>query len=242
LREQGGEAAEPIERVFMLGGYPESKAARKFEQAGIPDPADGLEVGYCAAPGRLEIRLLGTPDKAEVMDATCERVREMLGPAIYAEERIPVEEALVRLLGMRAQTVATVEVGSVGILAQKLATTPGGPAGYAGGMVATSNTVLIGELGVSPEMIAAHGSVSEAVALHLASAARVKFRADVGCAVTGLTPEDEGDDLKRPGQVFVAIDHRGEVSSRSYTYAGDRYDVGVWCAQSALNLLWRALR
>ena len=242
LREQDVEQSAALERVFMLGGYPESKAARKFEQAGIPDPADGLEIGYCASPGQLEVRLLGPADRLDAMNRNCDRVREMLGDAIYAEERISIEEALVRRLLARAQTVGTVEFGSVGVLAQRLATTPGGPAGFAGGLVATSNAVLIREFGVSADLIAQHGSVSKPVARHLASAARVKFGSQIGCAVSGVTTDDEGDDLKRPGQVFIAIDNGGDVACRAYNYTGTRGDVGIWCAQSALNQLLRTLR
>ena len=54
LRETAG-GAPVAERLFLLCGIGESDIANRLEKAGF-NPA-GVEIAYCAAPGRIEVRL-----------------------------------------------------------------------------------------------------------------------------------------------------------------------------------------
>lgn len=240
LRERWGETSG-LEQVFLLGGYPESQAARLFEQAGIPAAGSGVEIGYCASPGVLEVRLTASSARREAWTEAAARARDLLGDAVYAEQRIPLESAVLQRLFRKGKNLATAEGASLGGLARRMGESENAPHAYAGGVVAVHPGVLIDELAVLPEWVEEHGSASEPVARHMASSVRLKFGASIGCAVSPVAVQEGTSDSTPEGRVYIAIDLDGEIRCEPYTVTGSRSGMAEWSTQAALNRLWRAL-
>lgn len=240
LRQQWGGGGD-LERVFMMGGFPESRAARVFEEACVPAEGCGVEIGYCAAPGQLEIRFNASAECAAALDAACAAARGLLGAAVYAEERIPIEAAILRRLFREGRTLASAEGASLGLLARRLAGPVEACTSYEGGLVATTRRALLDELEVMPEWIDEQGHAGETIARHMASAVRVRHGATLGCAVSpAALSQEPGTDVPE-ARVSIAIDGPGSSTCRAFTFSGSRDGIAEWSAQAALNLLWQSL-
>ena len=80
----------------------------------------GLDLGYCARPGQVDVRLAaqGGIAKQQVREAEAV-VRELLGPHIYGVEDDDLETVIVRLLTERKATLALAESCTGGCIAHQ---------------------------------------------------------------------------------------------------------------------------
>lgn len=134
-------------------------------------------------------------------------------------------------------TIATAESCTGGLIAHVITEVPGSSAYLAGGIVAYSNAVKERELGVPPDVLAAHGAVSAQVALAMADGARTRLGTDLGVAVTGVAGPDGGSAAKPVGLVYVAVAGAGEPVVQRFTWAGDRTENKRESVRVALEML-----
>jgi PncC family amidohydrolase len=127
----------------------------------------------------------------------------------------------IRCLEMRL-TVATAESCTGGLIA-KLITDVAGSSGYfRGGIVSYSNEAKVRLLGVPPEQLAAHGSVSAQVARSMALGALDRTGADLAVAVTGVSGPGGGSPAKPIGLTYVAVADSAGTDVRRFLWVGDR--------------------
>lgn len=105
--------------------------------------------------------------------------------------------------------LAAAESCTGGLIAAYLTEMPGSSDVFERGFVTYSNDAKSELLGVSPEMIDAHGAVSEEVAGAMASGALAHSKADISVAVTGIAGPGGGSDDKPVGLVHIAAMRRG---------------------------------
>jgi len=96
-------------------------------------------------------------------------------------------------------------------------------------------------LGVEPELLRAHGAVSEEVARAMAAGARDRLRTDLAVATTGIAGPTGATENKPVGLVYLAVASREGIEVRRVTFPGTRDDVRRRSIIAALNLLWRRL-
>lgn len=237
LRENLPRPAAHVQRVWMLAGLGESDIAARLEEDGF-DPT-GIEVGYCAHPGEVELRLDACGDVD--LEAAAAGIRRLLGKYIFAEARLALEDVLLQHLAGIQGTLATLEIATGGQLAGLLASHPDAPGVYRGGATLSSLDLLQSEFGVSPEMLAEHGAASEAMARHLADAARIRFDAAYGLAVSGVVPDDMPGPDRKAGELFVAVSSAAGAEVRKLRMFGDPAIRRLRAAKAALELLRRVL-
>ena len=222
------------EQLFMVGAVPEAEVARRLEEAGLPP--HGVTIGYCAAPGRVEVRVNG--QDAAGLDACAARVRDLLGGDVYAEARVPLQDCVIGALAHRHLTLATAEGASDGELARSLSAAPDSRGVFCGGLVTGRNRVLTDLCGVASSLIREEGGIGEAAARRLAAALRDRFGADIGLAVTDASQGQAG----RPdGQVAIGIDDGSAPVAFTECFTGGGGWRAEWVAQVALNHLRRVL-
>ncbi len=141
----------------------------------------------------------------------------------------------------RKETLATAESCTGGLLGTALTRLPGSSAWYLGGIVAYSNELKTGLLGIAPEVLAAHGAVSSATAKAMAEGARKKCRADYAVAVTGIAGPDGGTPEKPVGLVFMALAGPGKTVGFEHRLTGTRPDIRAAAVDIALRHLRDAL-
>jgi nicotinamide-nucleotide amidase len=165
----------------------------------------GLEVGYCARPGQVDVRLAAGADGAAKRVAEAEAlVRRQLSSEIFGVDDEELEEVVIRMLAEARQTLAVAESCTGGCLADRLTNVPGASAVLRAGLVTYSNEAKQAVLGVRAETLERHGAVSEAVASEMAEGARQVSQADYAIATTGIAGPAGGTPGKPVGTVFIA--------------------------------------
>jgi nicotinamide-nucleotide amidase len=144
------------------------------------------------------------------------------------------------LLRARGWRLAVAESCTGGWLAKVITDIPGSSQWFECGFVVYSNDAKVELLGVSPETLAAHGAVSEAVARELAAGALARSSAQIAVAITGIAGPDGGTPDKPVGTVWIAIAVKDvPVECRCRLFPGDRDAVRRAAVRAALNDLLR---
>ena len=104
------------------------------------------------------------------------------------------------LKALEGKTLATAESCTGGGIGAALTAIPGSSTVYKGGIISYTNQVKEHLLGVSSDVLEAHGAVSAPVARAMAEGARKALSADVAVSVTGLRP--------RRGRLWKSRGHR----------------------------------
>jgi nicotinamide-nucleotide amidase len=225
-------------RTLKTTGIGESVAEEKIAGPLKPLTDSGLELGYCARSGEVDLRFVAHGAKGAAMVADAERiVRGLLGEAVYGEGDDQLESVLVRLLTQRGETLAIAESCTGGFVANRTTNVPGASAVLLAGLVTYSNAAKQEFLGVRAETLAAHGAVSEATAREMAEGARRRTGATYGIATTGIAGPTGETPGKPVGTVFMAV-----ASARGTTalHRINRYDRETFkfiTSQQVLDLL-----
>ena len=228
----------PVEwRNFKIFGVGESSLASALEPA--LERIDGLEVGYCARLGEVDLRLIGS--KAAVEEASG-LVRSGFQKDIVTESEDSIEKVLIEQLEGRGETVATAESCTGGLIASTLTDVPGSSAVFQRGYVTYSNEAKTDILGVSEDLLALHGAVSNEVVEAMARGCLDASAADHAIAVSGIAGPGGGSEAKPVGTVHVAVASRGsEIFSKRYYFPVDRISFKMRVTRLALDLLRRRL-
>lgn len=228
----------PVWKNFRLHGVGESNLASILEPllAGL----EGLELGYCARLGEVDLRLVG---RETTVEAAAIVVRREFYREIVVESESSLEEVVVRLLTERQQRVATAESCTGGLIASTITDVPGSSAVFSQGYVTYSNDAKSQLLGVSEELLKIHGAVSRAVVEAMAQGCLKASGADHAIAVSGIAGPGGGTEDKPVGTVHVALATRGEaIFSKRYFFPVDRISFKQRVTRLALDLLRRRLR
>jgi nicotinamide-nucleotide amidase len=239
-REFAGEIF--ICRTLRTTGIGESRVQEMVEGGLSPLVKRGLDVGYCARPGAVDVRLAAGGASAEkLVQEGGAVVQTILGENIFGFDDDEIENVVVRLLAEKKQTLALAESCTGGLLANRITDVPGASAVFPGGVVGYANSAKEKFLGVRVETLAQHGAVSEAVAREMALGAREKFGADFALAVTGIAGPGGGTPEKPVGTVFIALATQSGVEVKRFLNVWERAMFKQVTATQALEILRRRL-
>jgi nicotinamide-nucleotide amidase len=209
-------------RTFSTFGLPESKLDELL--AGVVDPGEA-RLAFRAAFPRIQARLTvrGAPgEELEArLDALEARVRERLGPHLYATGDEGMEETVGKLLRERGLTLAVAESCTGGRIGDWITDVPGSSGYFLLGTAVYSNEAKERVLGVSADTLRTHGAVSPETAEEMARGARRIAGADVGLSTTGIAGPGGGSAEKPVGTVCIGLAWEGGAWSRRYDL-GDR--------------------
>ncbi len=194
----------------------------------------GLELGYCARMGEVDLRVIGTLEVLEEADVI---VRSKLAASIFSTSSENLETVIVRQLTEHCATLAVAESCTGGYLAHRLTNVPGASNVFLAGYVTYSNEAKISTLGVASDLIAEHGAVSEPVVRAMAEGAREQSNASFALATTGIAGPGGGSEAKPVGTAFLGLAGGGEAIVRHLFFPTDRETFKQLVTQTALNLL-----
>ena len=236
LRRIAPPPGDVVMRVLRLAGVGESLVE---ERIGEPLLALGLELGYCARPREVDVRLIGT---AEQVARAEEIVRATFAGELVSNDQRSLDGVIVDLLAAGGRTLATAESCTGGALAHRITNVPGASQVFLGGFVTYANEAKTRDLGVDPALLAAHGAVSEAVARAMSEGARQRTGADFALSTTGIAGPGGGSAEKPVGTVFIGLagpDTPAKVER--HFFPRDRETFKSFVVQTALEMLRRAL-
>jgi nicotinamide-nucleotide amidase len=224
-------------RTYRVAGMGESLVEEAIGERLLE--IDGIELGYCARPGEVDLRIIGDPlalDRAEAI------ITAGLGQSVFSSDGETLEEVIVKLLTERGQTLAVAESCTGGYLAHRITNVPGASVVFLRGYVTYANEAKVELLGVDPESISVHGAVSEEVAKAMAEGAREAASANFALATTGIAGPSGGTTAKPVGTVFIALAADAETTQVSrFQFPDDRQTFKDLTAQAALEMLRRFL-
>jgi nicotinamide-nucleotide amidase len=228
----------PVERKsYSIAGMGESLVEKAIGEDVLA--IAGIELGYCARPGEVEVRIIGVPNALKAADAI---IRNKLGVSIFSDNDEALEEVVVRLLEQGKQTLATAESCTGGLIADRITNVSGASEVFLAGYVTYANSAKSDILNVDSKLIDKHGAVSEAVARAMADGARTRAESTFGLATTGIAGPGGGSDEKPVGTVYIALASRdSETVVRKLFFPTDRETFKQLAAQTALDLLRRRL-
>ncbi len=229
-------------RVLKVACLGESVIEEKIGGPLRPWVAAGLDLGYCARMGEVEVRLAARGSEAEPRVNAAETiVRGLLGPAIFGAGADTLEAVVVRRLIQQHQTLATAESCTGGLIAHRLTNVPGASAVFRSGLVTYSNEAKQRLLGVKLETLAQPGAVSEATVREMAEGARLTSGTDYALAVTGIAGPTGGTPQKPVGTVYLGLAGPSQTVVQHHLNPIDRETFKWLASQQALELLRQAL-
>jgi nicotinamide-nucleotide amidase len=228
----------PIERrSYSIAGMGESLVEKAIGEKVLAIP--GIELGYCARPGEVEVRIIGSPKAIQAADSI---IRGELGLSIFSADDEALEAVVVKLLKQREETLATAESCTGGLVADCITNVPGASEVFLAGYVTYANNAKSDVLSVDPKLIEKHGAVSEPVARAMAEGARTRAGSTYALATTGIAGPTGGSDQKPVGTVYVALaSAESAVIVKRFFFPTDRQTFKQLAAQAALNFLRRKL-
>jgi len=233
---------EFICRTLRTTGIGESIVQQRIAEKLRPLVEAGLDVGYCARVGQVDVRLAARgAEAARIVAEAEELVRARLTSRIYGEEDTELESIIVQLLTERKQTLALAESCTGGGIAHRITNVPGASAVLLAGLVTYSNAAKEKFLGVRAETLAAHGAVSEPIAREMAEGTRKKTGADYALSVTGIAGPSGGSETKPVGIVFIGLASATETAVEKNFNPYDRETFKQATGNQALDLLRRKI-
>lgn len=233
-----------IHKTLLVAGYPESALALKIAdwENALPEQ---IHLAYLPHFNIVKLRLSAAQDdfvstKNEI-DRQITLLKVILGNAVIAEEDIALEELVGRHLKAAGKTLATAESCTGGHIAHRITTIAGSSAYFKGAVVAYSNEIKAGLLGVDVEIIERYGAVSEEVVRQMAVGVAGKLSADYVIATSGIAGPDGGTDEKPVGTVWIAVGTKDSLVSRKFQFSLDRQLNIERTTQTALLMLMESV-
>ncbi len=237
LKEKAGGQVVQI-KILMTTGLPESTL---YEKLDVKKIEKYTAIAFLPSLSGVKIRLTSTAQTSKVAQqniAKAEKtIRDRVGPYIYAENNISLEETIARLLSERRETLAVAESCTGGLVANKLTNVPGSSDFFERGIISYSNRAKISVLGVPGELIEKYGAVSAQVAEAMAEGVRKAAGTDYGISVTGIAGPTGGTVEKPVGLVYIGYADKNGAISEKHNFADDRLGNKQRSAQAVLNLL-----
>ena len=239
--------AEVVPRLQALSGIEKVPEFLELKFAGIGESdfhegiddvleaIPGLEHGYCARPGEVDLRLMGS---ATSIREAGEIVRATFGDELVSDDGANLEDVVVDLLAKRGRTLAIAESCTGGLIASRITDVAGSSEVFRYGFVTYANEAKQELVGVSQDALRSHGAVSDPVARQMAEGALKAGEADIAVAVTGIAGPAGGSEEKPVGTVFLGLAERGretQVYQQFHPWARAAFKRQV--SQSALNLV-----
>ena len=246
LRQRGA-GLSLVRRVIRITGRSEShteEAVRPLysEWAAAPTP---IAATILASLGQIELHLSARAPDRSVADAAlaaaAQQVAGRIGADVYSTEGHSLEQVVGELLVERGLRIAVAESCTGGLITSRLTDVAGSSRYVDQSVVTYSNEAKTSLLGVPEDLIAAHGAVSEPVALAMADGMRGRAAVDVAIGVTGIAGPGGGTPEKPVGTVAIGAVTAAATRSRLFRFIGGRDMVKFQASQAALDMVRRML-
>lgn len=231
-----------INKNLLVQGIGESFLSDLIEPWELALPAS-IRLAYLPQAGMLKLRLTArgggseAPRLRQQTDAAVAALYPIAGQYIVGEDLESLPELVAYTLKRYGKTLATAESCTGGALAQQLTAMAGASDYFKGGVVAYSNEVKERALGVSPDVLAVLGAVSEQTVCQMAEGARQRLGADYAVATTGVAGPGGGTPEKPVGTVWIAVAGGSRTVAKLLNF-GDRRAQNI---ERTCNAVWSEL-
>lgn len=152
------------------------------------------------------------------------------------------EEELGKLLRAKNLSLSTAESCTGGRVAAAITSVAGCSEYFKGSVVAYSNEVKMGLLGVSAETLEKWGAVSRETVVEMAEGAMKALKTDCAIATSGIAGPGGGIAEKPVGTIWIAVAYKSEMLTVKQEGDGGREANVQKAVQNALDLLVELLK
>ena len=234
-------------KTLVTFGIPESTLAKQIEPWEDALPED-IKLAYLPNPivgVRLRLSTYGGVKDEEIrrIDTEFEKLREMLGDAIYGEGEDTLQIVIGKHLKNKGMTLSAAESCTGGKIASLLTSVAGASQYFYGSVTSYDNSIKENILGVPHEIIAQHGAVSRECVEAMAKGVNRIMNTDFAVATSGIAGPGGGTHEKPVGTAWLAVAYRDrksgreEVISKKVAFNSSREINIDRFASNALNLL-----
>ena len=241
LVRRSGRALVFGSRVLRTWGQSESGLAELLaEEIDRLDEVSDVTLAFLASGIEgLKVRITASGVDEATMAAKLDdeeaRVRDIIGPIVFALDDENMEAVVLRLCRERGLTLGTAESLTGGLIAQRLTAVPGSSSVFRGGIVSYASD-LKGDLLNVPD----GPSVSEETVEAMALGACAVLGVDCSVATTGVAGPEPWEGIP-PGTVWIATCVDGVVESHLLRFKTDRDRCRAYTTITALNELRKRL-
>ncbi|MBE7174938.1 MAG: competence/damage-inducible protein A [Mucilaginibacter polytrichastri] len=233
-----------LHKTILTAGLGESFLAQQIEDIENTLPQH-IRLAYLPNLGQVRLRLSASgadaTDLQNEVDFFARQIIEKLDTYIVAEEDIPLEVAIMKMLGEKGFTLSVAESCTGGYLSHLFTRHAGSSEVFQGGAVTYANTLKQLVLGVKNETLNEFGAVSEQTVREMADGARKNFYTSYAVAVSGIAGPGGGTPEKPVGTVWIAVSGPEKTVSRQFSFSNKRTQNIERSAVSALTLLFQML-
>ncbi|HEY2649975.1 MAG TPA: competence/damage-inducible protein A [Puia sp.] len=227
-------------RTLLAAGVGESTLADHISEFESVLPSH-IKLAYLPAYGMVRLRLTINADQADGMDRELDQafnnLKSLVSEWLVTDEDISLQEVLGKLLTGRKQSVSTAESCTGGYVAHLITSVPGSSTYFHGSVIAYDNDIKSKMLGVNPDILSAHGAVSEETVRAMVSGALEMMKTDFAIATSGIMGPGGGTEEKPVGTVWIAAGDDREIITRKLWFRFDRQRNIELTAINVLNLL-----
>ena len=213
-------------RTLLTAGIGESFLAERlkdFEEA-LPS---NIKLAYLPATAMVRLRLTAVGDETnpDIENELNDRFATLLSltnDVTVADEDIPFEEAIGKLLLKYNKTLSTAESCTGGYIAHLLTAIPGASAYFIGSVVSYANRIKTEVLGVDAAIPNTVGVVSEACVKEMVAGAIHLLKTGYSIAVSGILGPGGGTPEKPVGTVWIAVSNGSRTNAQKFNFRFDR--------------------
>ena len=237
--------ASPTQKIYSrdFHVYGISEAAMAEKIAGLLARKEKPLVAPYASLGYIRLRVWGEyKNEEEFGSAILETEAELknkLSTHLFSDT---IEVELGKILAGKKLTISCAESCTGGLVAKTITDVPGSSGYFTGGCVSYSNQAKLNILGVKPETLEAHGTVSEQTAIEMAEGCARVFGTDCAISTTGIAGPGGGTPDKPVGLVWMGFVWPGESKTIKRVFGGSRDDVRTRMLMAALFELTKEIR
>jgi nicotinamide-nucleotide amidase len=199
-----------------------------------------FKLAYLPSTGMVRLRLscYQSNDNLEVqLMEEVEKAKLLIGKYIYGYNDDTPEKIVGKLLIEKNQTLAVAESCTGGYVSHLITSVPGSSTYYIGSTISYANEVKSRFLGVSQEVIAEKGAVSEEVAKAMAEGVRSTLGSTWAISTTGIAGPGGGTAEKPVGTVWIGLAGPNVLIAKKFQFGNDRLRNIQITAISAFSML-----
>ena len=229
-----------LHRTVQTFGLAESMLAERIAEWESKLP-EFVQLAYLPNPESIRLRLSARGEDKQYLEIVIkEKIKELsviIPQYIFGFEEDTLAGNIGELLKERGLTVSTAESCTGGFIAHSITSIPGSSVYFKGSVVAYSNDIKTGILGVPENTIEANGAVSKEVVEEMAIRARELLGTDYAIATSGIAGPAGGTPQKTVGMVWIAVAGPDSIISKVYNFGNNRERNIIRSSQTALNML-----
>lgn len=231
-----------LSHVLRFYGIGEAELEDRLQD--LLDKQTNPTVAPLASDGEVTLRITAKTDTEEqawkLINETKAEILDQVGEYLYGYDDDSLASKTIQLLEQQNKTVSAAESLTAGLFQSELAGVPGASAVLAGGVITYNEQMKIQQLGISSDLLADYGIVSEQTAIAMADAVRAKFNTDVSVSLTGAAgPDAHGD--QPAGTVWIGISTVDETTAYRLQLSGMRNTNRLRAVKLAFSYLIRTL-